>query len=249
MKYTKLSLILLLPAICSNASVISSIAVSIQTLPPQSIQIDPQFYVRDITLKPDSGAAAECLKPNIDVVDGDSEDSYKIIDWNQTVSRPNGKIVGYVYTGTMTNSCMQAVSGIAKLVLSRTGESATFDIPYDVPAGNSCSVDIDTKPVIPDITRGKTLAAVKFTFNALGSGSLTFKPDDHADNKGLLKDGRGNRITYSITGPSSIAVWNSIDNQWIGKLDDNYFVQLDDVPEQIPAGTYSGTMTATISCE
>lgn len=213
MKYSKLSLILLLPAIYSNASVISSIAVSTQTLPPQSIEITPQFYVRDIVLKPDSGAAAECLKPNIDVRDGYDLINYKIIDWNQTVSRLNGEIVRYGYTGTMTNSCMQEVSGIAKLVLSRTGESATFDIPYDVPAGNSCSVDIDTNPVIPDVTRGKTLAAVKFTSNALGSGFLTFKPDDHADNKGLLKDGRGNKLTYSITGSSSIAAWNSIDNQ------------------------------------
>lgn len=149
----------------------------------------------------------------------------------------------------MTNSCMQAISGIAKLVPSRIGESATFDITYDVPAGNSCLADIDTNPVIPDITRGKTLAAVRFASSALGSGSLTFKPDDHADNKGLLKDGRGNKLTYSITGSSSVAAWNSIESQWFGKLTGNYFVQLDDVPGQTPAGTYSGTMTATITCE
>lgn len=248
MRKIKLTLFFLLPTIYSHAAVISSMAVGIQTLDSQAELIDPQFYVRNIILEPDNGAANVCLKPDIDITWAYSSGG-KITDWNEPISRPEGTIVSYAYKGKLTNTCMQVVAGVAKLVLSRTDASATFDIPYNVPAGNSCSVDINTAPVIPDIIRGRELPSVNFTSNAVGSGNLKFRPDESASEKGLLKDDRGNSLTYSIIGSSSAATWNAADDQWLGNLSENYSIQLDPAQAQIPAGNYSGTMTATISCQ
>lgn len=242
-------LIFLIPTLYSHAAVISSMAVGTQTLAPQG-DITPMFYVESFILEPDTTAAAECLKPDLDIFDPSRYTSYQIKDWNQAAIRPNGFIDTYNYQGTMTNICLQSVSGVARLVLSRhTGESATYDVPYNVPAGNSCSVDINTAPVIPDIIRGRELPAVNFTSNAAGSGNLTFRPDESFGGKGLLKDDRGNSLTYSITGSSSAATWDAAVNQWLGNLNENYSIQLDPVQLQVPAGNYSGTMTATISCQ
>lgn len=247
-KINSFILFFLMPAMYSNAAVISSIAMGIQTLEPRG-DITPEFYVRSFVLEPDSGTSAECLKPDVEIMDLSLGTSYRITGWNQAAIRPSGFIDTYSYRGTITNTCVQPVAGIAKLALSRTGESASYDVPYNVPAGNSCSVDINTAPVIPDIVRGRDLPAVNFTSNAVGSGDLSFRPDENAGGKGLLKDDRGNTLTYSITGSTSAATWDTADNQWNGNLNENYSFQLDPVQGQMPAGNYSGTMTATISCQ
>lgn len=119
----------------------------------------------------------------------------------------------------------------------------------EITPAQSCSVDVNSTPTIPDIVPGKSVNAVTLTSLTIGSGHLTFRPDTHDENGGLLKGDTGGSLSYSVIDSESNSNWNTADAQWQGDLTQHYSVKLGDIPLSTTPGTYTGTMTATISCE
>lgn len=159
-------------------------------------------------------------------------------------------IVKYTYSGSVPIT-LKMVSSCGLKVWSPAGclDREKETLSFNVPGSSTCSVEINTTPSIPEITPGKRLNAVNFTSNAIGTGYLTFKPDAYDNNGGLLKGGDGNTLNYSVVDSASGTFWNAADAQWRGDLTRDYLVQLAEIPLSTAAGTYKGTMTATVSCE
>lgn len=115
---------------------------------------------------------------------------------------------------------------------------------YEVPAKTTCSLDVNTAPAIPVLNPGNPVNAINLTTSATGSGTVSFKPDQHTGDKGKIVNDK-NYLTYYVQG----AAWNASSELWSGPVSGSYALKIDDVPRSTVPGVYKGTMTATISCE
>lgn len=115
---------------------------------------------------------------------------------------------------------------------------------YDVPAKTTCSLDVDIAPKIPVLNPGNVVNAVNLASSGLGNGTVTFKPDQYSGSKGKIINDR-NFLTYAVQGAS----WDTSTGKWSGLISGSYALKIDDVPRSATPGVYTGTMTATISCE
>lgn len=131
-------------------------------------------------------------------------------------------------------------------ITHENGTTATSELNHliNIPALVTCSVEVNTLPVLPDLRPGRSVNEITLTSNSVGSGGLSFKPDAYDGNGGLLKNDQGNTLTYSVTG----ATWNMGENQWTGNLLQNYALKVGDIPAPAQAGKYTGMMTVTLSC-
>ncbi|WP_127353411.1 hypothetical protein [Enterobacter roggenkampii] len=117
-----------------------------------------------------------------------------------------------------------------------------------IPAQTVCSLDINTPLNIGNITPGQSTTSLPLANNASGEGNITFKPDNADSSGGVLKNANGNLLRYSIEDSESKNIWNATDIQYHGNILSDYTFRLENVPNTVAPGEYSGTLTATISC-
>mgnify|MGYP003365560251 CR=1 FL=1 len=115
---------------------------------------------------------------------------------------------------------------------------------FTLPAGTSCSLDVEQDIDFSKVNKGDSVNAVNISANPSGVGVVAFRPNAVDGDKGKITNG-DNFLTYSISG----AFWNNALAQWEGALSGGYSLKLDDIPQSAAPGKYNGNVTATISCE
>lgn len=118
---------------------------------------------------------------------------------------------------------------------------------FTLPAGFSCSLDVEQDIDFSKVNKGDSVNAVNISANPSGDGMVAFRPNAVDGDKGKITNitNGNNFLTYSISG----SLWNRALAQWESPLTGGNSLKLDDIPQSAAPGKYNGNVTATITCD
>jgi hypothetical protein len=167
----------------------------------------------------------------------------------------NPVITGLSLTGRLQNISQKDTSINIKIVASDENNWGNSQLGFSsiggatLPAASVCALDVNTTADLGNLTTGQAKKHILVSSNASGNGKVTFRPGEHDSNSGLIKNTGGGTLKYSVMDTSSSNLWNAADGQWQGELINDYYLQLESVPDTTYPGLYEGIMTTTLSCE
>ncbi|AHF77004.1 Putative cell surface protein [Sodalis praecaptivus] len=177
-------------------------------------------------------------------------------DGQSVTGGDNPVITGFTVSGSLQNLTGKALSMMVKLQVSDNngwGSSANGFSTIGhatLPAAPVCSVDVNPTATFGPLGTGQTAAPIQITSNSVGDGHITFTPDAHDDNGGLLQNDHGNTLSYGVVNSaSSVADWQAAEARWRGDQSDDYAVELDKIPSTAQPGAYSGRLQVTLACD
>lgn len=155
----------------------------------------------------------------------------------------NGAMNKYVGHGTITTDSPK--SGTYRITVHSPKFADTLTEKNIAYHANVCSADINTNPTIPDMLKNSVIDIPGMITNTIGNSTMSFKPGNYSSEmqKGVLTTNGEKNGYYSINNDAL-----NYNGEWVVKSDSNPTLRISTVPNASP-GVFTGTMTATLSCQ
>lgn len=129
---------------------------------------------------------------------------------------------------------------------SARGNDANVERTFPGSSGPTCSVDVPNRVTFGSITKGSISSRERpLTSNPTGVGTLTYTASGYdTSNNPELSDGNGHSLSYQITGAGITNTAGII----TGPVD-TAMLKLDPVSSSQAPGSYTGSLTVSITCQ